>query len=300
MVIDLSTATTEDFLRALDENPEFRQAVRRRVLSRELLELPELLASLTARVHELTENTNAFIAEQRTINKRVDTFITEQRTINERVDTFITEQRAINERVDTFIAEQRTINEHVDTFIAEQRQFNQEQRQFNQEQRQFNREQRQFNQEQRHTNRRLEDAIGELKGERVERVVKRHFADIPYAMGYQCSEIVSREDRMKMVRDHDARDLSEGERHSFYNADLVVKAEDENGATHYIAVEASYTADRRDTDRALRNAELLHRFTGRPAHAAVASLRNDRNIDSLISEETVYWYRMTEKHLTAE
>jgi len=279
MVIDLSTATTEDFLRALDENPEFRQAVRRRVLSRELLELPELLASLTARVHELTENTNAFIAEQRAINKRVDTFIGEQRAINERVDTFIGEQRAINKRVDAFIGEQRTINERVDAFIGEQQQFNQEQR---------------------HTNRRLEDAIGVLKGEHVERVVKRHFADIPYVMGYQCSEIVSKEERMKMVREHDARDLPEGERRSFYNADLVVKVEAKDGATHYIAVEASYTADRRDTDRALRNAELLHRFTGCPAHAAVASLRNDRDIDSLIRKDKVYWYQMTEEHLTEE
>ncbi len=265
MVIDLSTATTEDFLRALDENPEFRQAVRRRVLSRELLELPELLASLTARVHELTENTNAFIAEQRAINKRVDTFIGEQRAINKRVDAFIGEQRTINERVDAFIGEQQ-----------------------------------QFNQEQRHTNRRLEDAIGVLKGEHVERVVKRHFADIPYVMGYQCSEIVSKEERMKMVREHDARDLPEGERRSFYNADLVVKVEAKDGATHYIAVEASYTADRRDTDRALRNAELLHRFTGCPAHAAVASLRNDRDIDSLIRKDKVYWYQMTEEHLTEE
>ena len=38
-----------------------------------------------------------------------------------------------------------------------------------------------------------------------------------------------------------------------------------------IAVEISYTADRRDTDRATRNADYLTRFTGQTGHAVVAS-----------------------------
>ena len=251
MAIDLSTATTEDFLRALDENPEFLQAVRRKVLSQELLELPKLLAILTARVNEFVENTNAFIAEQKKINARVDTFISEQR-------------------------------------------------QFNQEQRQFNQEQRQFNQEQRDTNRRLEASIGELKGERVERVVKRHFVDISSAMGYQCTGTISKDERMEMVRNHNAWDIPEGDRRSFYNADLVIRVEDMASATHYIVVEASYTADRRDTDRAIRNAKFLNRFTGCPVHAAVASLRNDHAIDSLVMDGSVFWYQLTKQDLTEE
>ncbi len=258
MAIDRSIATTKDLLEVLDDNPEFLQAIRHRVLSPELLELPEIVANLMARIDKFVESTNAFIEEQRKINKRLEAFVVEQRQFNQ-------EQRKINKRLETFVVEQR-----------------------------------QFNQEQRETNRRLETSIGELKGERVERVVKRHFADIPYAMGYQCTGTVSREARMKMVRDHNARDIPEGDRRSFYNADLVIKAEDKHGATHYIAVEASYTADRRDTDRALRNAKILNRFTGYPVHAVIASLRNDRDLDSLVNDGSVYWYRMTREHLLEE
>ena len=62
---------------------------------------------------------------------------------------------------------------------------------------------------------------------------------------------------------------------SFRNADLVVEATDGTG-TRYIAMEVSFTADLRDCDRAVRNAGLITRFTGKPAQAAVASVRNDK------------------------
>ena len=53
---------------------------------------------------------------------------------------------------------------------------------------------------------------------------------------------------------------------------------DAAGETSYVALEASYTADERDTARALRNADLLRRATGRPARAAVAYVRADDRI----------------------
>ena len=43
--------------------------------------------------------------------------------------------------------------------------------------------------------------------------------------------------------------------------------------TRYIAMEVSFTADRRDCDRAIRNAGLITRFTGTSAQAAIGSVR---------------------------
>ena len=69
-------------------------------------------------------------------------------------------------------------------------------------------------------------------------------------------------------------------------------AEDAGGDTHYIAVEASYTGDTRDTTRARRNAEMLQRFTGCPAHAMVASVRNDQDIQAEIDGGEVHWHTL--------
>ena len=69
-------------------------------------------------------------------------------------------------------------------------------------------------------------------------------------------------------------------------------AEDAGGDTHYIAVEASYTGATRDTTRARRNAEMLQRFTGCPAHAMVASVRNDQDIQAEVDGGEVHWYAL--------
>ena len=53
--------TPEDFLRALRENPEWREAVRAQILGDELLNLPAALQALT-------ETVNRFIAKQETFN----------------------------------------------------------------------------------------------------------------------------------------------------------------------------------------------------------------------------------------
>ncbi len=72
------------------------------------------------------------------------------------------------------------------------------------------------------------------------------------------------------------------------------------GAAHYFAVEASYTADARDTQRAQHNAALLTRFTGCLAHAAIASVRNVREIRDLIDGGAVYWYPLDPDDFTPD
>ena len=65
----------------------------------------------------------------------------------------------------------------------------------------------------------------------------------------------------------------------------------------YVAVEASYTGGRRDTDRAVRNANFLTQFTGRPARAAVASVRNTEEINPMLESGDVYWYEILERDM---
>ena len=239
--------TADDLIRLLNENDEFRQAVRRHVLSDELIQLPERLAKFET---------------------RVESFIEEQRQFNERV----------NRRFDS-----------IDKKLEEQRQFNKEQRQFNEEQRQFNQ--------------RMETAIGELRGKVARYVVGVHFLEISDGMGFQFKGLLTRLDLGQLIfqrKPAETADIPQNDRRSFFRADLVIEVTDSAGAIHYIAVEASYTADQRDTSRAQRNAAILTRLTGHSAHAAIASVRNVREIQPLIDNGTVYWYALNPNDFTPE
>ena len=229
--------TSDDLLKLLAENTEFYQAVRRLILSDELIELPERFARFAAEVHD-------FIIRQERFNA-------EQHEFNHRVDSFIEEQRQLNQRLETSIA-------------------------------------------------RLETSVGELKGNTARYVVGVLFGEIAAQLGFTFKDTLSRRQLGQMIGPQGHTDVDSGDRQSFIRADLVVVAEDAAGDTHYVAVEASYTGDARDTARARRNAELLQRFTGYPAHAMVASVRNDQHIQAEIDSGEIHWYALNLDDFTPE
>ena len=228
--------TTDDLIRLLNENDEFRQAVRRHVLSDELIQLPERLAKFETHVE-------SFIDEQKQFNK-------EQKQFNQRMESSIGELR------DTVARQGNAIN-------------------------------------------RQGDAIGELRGKVARQVVGVHFLEIADGMGFQFKGILTRWDLGQLIFQR-TTDIPQNDRRSFFRADLVIEVTDSEGAIHYIAVEASYTADERDTSRAQRNATLLTQLTGHPAHAAIASVRNVREIQALIDNGTVYWYALEPDDFTPD
>ena len=253
--------TADDLIHLLNENDEFRQAVRRHVLSDELIQLPERLAKFETRVE-------SFIADQRQFNEEQRQFNEEQRQFYERV----------NRRFDS-----------IDKKLEEQHQFNKEQHQFYEEQRQFNQ--------------RMETSIGELRGKVARYVVGVHFLEISDGMGFQFKGLLTRLDLGQLIfqrKPAETADIPQNDRRSFFRADLVIEVTDSAGAIHYIAVEASYTADQRDTSHAQRNAAILTRLTGHSAHAAIASVRNVREIQPLIDNGTVYWYALNPNDFTPE
>ena len=94
-------------------------------------------------------------------------------------------------------------------------------------------------------------------------------------------------------------DLPLSEIRSFRRADMVVEARDESG-TVYIALEASFTGDVRDSYRAQRNARLLTEITGHRAIPVVASVRNVNEVAELVASGDIYWYEMEERGNTVE
>ena len=220
----MSPAERNRFLRALQDDPEFRAEVRRQLLSDELLELPDRFARFAAYV-----------------------------------EGFIEEQKIINARVDATLA-------RIETNIA-----------------------------------RIETSIGILKGNVARRVLRDHHETILDLLQLDFVDILQRSDLTRLVRNSGvANEIEFGQRRSFYAADLVLAGTDAAGDTHYVAAEASFTADRRDTDRAIRNAEFLTRFTGQPSHSVVASVFNDREAQELVNAGAIHWFRLDEREFDAD
>ena len=197
------------------------------------------------------------------------------------------------ERFDRFVEEQRQFNDEQLRFNDEMRQFRTEQRRFNDEMRQFRTEQRRFNNEVRRD-------LGQLRGTHARDATVRRSLVIALRMGLQRERVLTDDDLMAMVKTADTRDIAASAIESFVSADLVMEATDGDGQTIYVAMEISYTANRRDTGRAMRNAEFLTRFTGQPARAAVASVRNDPEIAGVIGSGQVYWHEIHERDLEPE
>ena len=228
----------ERLMQTLDENPHLMDAVRSRILTRELLELPQTLARLAERVEQVTtrvEQVEGQLAQ-------------------------LTEQSAqVTTRVEQVEGRLARLTERMD---------------------------RRFNQIANDLNRLKERAAMDAAREQSHVIaamlgLRRHL----YLHGNQI---------MDLSRLQDTTDISAGDLASFQRADLLMEATDAAGETHYIAVEVSFTADARDTRRAIRNAGYMSRFAGRPAHAVVAAYRRDREIQSAIDSGQVLWYPLDE------
>ena len=230
----------EDLVRVLDENPEWAEALRARLLTRELLELPQTVAELAETVAELDERLGRIEENQVELARSQAALVSGHAQLAEAL-------ARLEARQD-----------------------------------------------------RMQDDLGWIKGRIVYDIVRNDAGLIAREMGYELEQTLVRADLMELTRRHDVSDLPRGTVHSFHRADLVMQAADNEGNSHYIAVEASFTVNGRDSRRALRNAELLTRFTGLPASGAVAGVRYDWELKDRIEFERLYWYEIPSEELEAE
>jgi len=215
--------TIEDLIRILDDNPEWMDALRARLLTRELIELPE-------RFNQFVAEMNSFVAE---------------------VQKFV---EATNRRFDAL--ENRVAS--------------------------------------------IQDDVGILKGAHARSAALRETPFIASEMGFRWVKDLTAFDLWDLIDDADTSGIPTNELRSFRRADLIIEATDQDGNPCYIAVEISFTANGRDTSRALRNAEFLTRFTGKQAFSAVVGLRRDDRIQGLVESGEVFWYQLDPEVLEAE
>ncbi len=144
---------------------------------------------------------------------------------------------------------------------------------------------------------RLTDDVGVLKGAHASSVAVGDYEVIAIEMGFTSASSISRGEVYRMGMSPAVEDFGRDALRSFREADLVIRATDDAGRTHYIAVEASYTINGRDTDRAIRNAEILARVTGYPAVAAVCGYEVDNSVREKIESGAVHWRQLMRKDL---
>ena len=247
------TVTEQQFLERLDTSPKFRDEVRRRVLSAELIAMPENLAETSAQLAKLSKEFSAFAGEQRTVNTELRTDVNELKEGQTELRTDVTELKEGQAEI-------------------------------------------------KNTLKRIETDVGELKGNAAYWIALSRYDEILEGLNLECVRLLGREDLTKMVRGFGANKFEWGDRRSFYRADLIMEATEVQApdTTRYVAVEASYTGDHRDTSRAIRNAEMLKRCTGHEASAVVASVRNDRDIQPVIDAGRVTWFQLNPADFQAQ
>ncbi len=297
--------TQEDLLRALRENPEWKEAVRAQILGEELLNLPAALQRLTETVNNFIARQDRFNEEQKQFNADIRGFVEEQKLINADIRGFVEEQKLINADMRRFVEEQKQFVEEQKQFNAEQKQFNAEQKQFNAEQKQFNAEQKQFNAEQKRFNAeqrqfngnvlarfdRMEGDISRIKEAYTRGEMAGVSELIALDMGLQYERKMTPGELGRMALDVAAGQPLSAELISFRRADMVILARD-GTESKYLAVEVSFTADHRDTTRAIRNARILADQTGCAAVPVIASVRNTDEVQEEVNAGQVYWHQI--------
>ena len=284
--------TIEDLVRVLDDHPDWLEAVRTRLLSRELLELPSKFASFVAETQAFREEMQTFVAETQAFRREMVAFVAEMKEFKAEMVAFVAEMKE-------FVAEMKEFKAEMMEFKAEMTAFKADTTTFKADTTTFKTEMHDFVAATNRQFQSIRDDLGVLKGAHARNAAERNLGLIARSMGLRQRRVLDGGELFDLASAAGA-DMSDDAIRSYVQADLVFEAENEQGATEYVAVEVSYTANGRDTARAMRNAGFLSRFTGSACRPAVASLRLDERIVELVESGRIAWYRMPRRVLESD
>lgn len=224
-----------DFTRILQERPEWREELRRLLLTDALLSLPEQVAQLRAdterRFQALGAQVAGLAAAQQRTDRQVATLTTQVATLTTQVETLTTEIKEL-------AAAQRRLQESVVSLVE--------------------------------ITHRLADDVGMLKGYGLENLYRTK----PYAYFgrvVRAAHVLSPDELGPLLEDAiEAGQLTGDQADDIALADVVVRGKRrEDGAPVCLVVEVSWGVGPHDVDRAVRRAALLAQ-TGATALPVVA------------------------------
>ena len=309
--------TFADLIQALDENPQLGEVLAARLLPPELLALPQQVAELATGMKQWAEqheqsNKEQFAALDQKVEKYQQANREQISALDQKVEKYQQANReqfaALNQQVAANTQQISDLDQKVEKYQqANAERFDALEQKVEEHQQsnnaRFDAQDRRMDEHQQSNDRhfwRIEDTLKYLKASHARNSALRSAATLARRMGLRRIRNLTEDDLLDMTYDADTSDLSDNVLDSFHLADLVMETTDADGETHYIAVEISFTADERDTGRAIRNAALLTRFTGKAARAAVAGIYQDNRIQPQIDSGEVFWHRLRRDELEVE
>jgi hypothetical protein len=273
----------EDMLRILERNPEWQERMRRAILSRELLELPERLLALVQQLIESDARNSAQIAElTRTVQRHDEAIATLIQTVqrhNEillRHDELIAELIQTVQRHDALIAELiQTVQRH-DEQIAELVQVVRE----------LAEAQRRTEARLERLENRLEGEIGRQSGERYEREVVASAPVFFYGgQGGGLGNPMVQDQLRQWLQPLFEQGVEISHLANPFRADIIWWKGD-----RVMVVEVGIKVSRDDVNRAAARAELLRRAGVNATPAVIGEEWGLPDVQALAQQEGVEWF----------
>ena len=273
--------TTEDLLRIARDNEEFRAALRRELLTEELLTTPSQVAHLLRtqaamfeEVRELRHETNAL-----------------------RQDFNVMQQEIVSLRQETNVLRQ-TRNTMLDSLIRIEARLDRQHEMY----------------------RRQHDDLARFRGNYAIDAARNRDAEVAELFARQRGmrqiqvRPLTRDELDQMLNESlealEALRLRDRAWLTFPKSDIIAEVTERRSSSpdFYIAVEASYTADTEDVLRATDHAKILRCVTGLDAYAVVAGVRTAPGIEGIIfdevaqfaeanDEDSALWFQLEEDEL---
>ena len=234
----------QDLYNILETHPQWQEALRRQLLTTELLAMPEQLVQLTANT---AENSRQIAELSAKVDRLAETVAENSRQIAQNSRQIAELSTKVDRLAETVAENSRQIAELSQITRNQTTRMN-----------------------------RMESDMGDLKARFTETDLECLAQDLVDLLDLASIAIVSRATLIQFSRQ---LQLPVNTRRSFNRADLVCQARDSSGHTTWCAVEISWTVAPRDLERARRNADLLRQATGQPAHAFVAGHRYEEYMD---------------------
>ena len=257
--------TIQDLFALLDENPEWVEELRARILTPELLELPERMAEFAAGLEELRKTVEAFIEST---NRRFDMIEARlgrvEGTLEEHGGMLKEHGGMLKEHGGMLKEHSRTLEDHGQMLKT------------------------------------LRRDVAVLRGGHARTSAIREATSIVRSMGFRPLRKLTADDLWDITDSANTSGIPEGQLDSFRKTDLVMEVTDAGGEAGFAAISISYTVHKEDIDTIIRNARFLTRFTGKPASPAVVGEYAAEDAKAAIDSGRVFWYELESEELEVE
>ena len=262
----MTSPDVNEFMRQLDQDPELLEQVRARILTRELLRLPETVAQLSEKVARQAETVDQLTRRLDQLTERVDQLTERVDQLTRRLDQLTERVDQLTERVDQLTRRLDQLTERVDQLTETVAQLVASQQE---------------------TNRRLdsltvsvqriEGTLGNLTGtayeNRAARLMPRLLARY---LRLRHTQVLQAPNANTLAHLDDMVNggvidgtISDQQAQELERADIIVTTRDNEEQDIYVVIEASITVDDTDINRAHERALIIGRLTSIAARAAV-------------------------------